>query len=274
MVAKTSVAILLSCVIAVSSATAQSADPAPVKPLAQAHAHNDYLHDRPLLDALDQGFCSVEADVFLVDGKLLVAHTKYELKPNRTLQSLYLDPLRERVRSNDGSVYAKKVPFMLLIDIKSEGEATYRAISDVLEEYDEVFTHVVGDQVKERAVTAVISGNRPIDFMTGQSKRWAGIDGRLSDLDSESPAHLLPLISDHWGRNFRWRGVGDIYAEDLQKLRRIVRQAHQKKRKVRFWAIPDRQVVWEVLRDEGVDLINTDQLSELSEFLREKKVEK
>ena len=31
------------------------------------HAHNDYLHSRPLLDALDQGFDSVEADVFLVN---------------------------------------------------------------------------------------------------------------------------------------------------------------------------------------------------------------
>jgi hypothetical protein len=45
---------------------------APV-PLTRAHAHNDYLHARPLFDALDHGFCSVEADVWLVDGKLLVA---------------------------------------------------------------------------------------------------------------------------------------------------------------------------------------------------------
>src|SRR5688500_5242918 len=39
--------------------------------LPHAHAHNDYLHDRPLLDALDHGFNSVEADIFLVDGQLL-----------------------------------------------------------------------------------------------------------------------------------------------------------------------------------------------------------
>src|SRR5207237_4622701 len=40
-------------------------------PLIHAHAHNDYEHTRPLLDALDHGFCSVEADIHLVDGKLL-----------------------------------------------------------------------------------------------------------------------------------------------------------------------------------------------------------
>src|SRR5262245_58578952 len=47
--------------------TTPAAD-APTTPLRQAHAHNDYEHPRPLFDALDQGFCSVEADIYLVDG--------------------------------------------------------------------------------------------------------------------------------------------------------------------------------------------------------------
>ncbi|MCY2994623.1 MAG: hypothetical protein NTY19_43195 [Planctomycetota bacterium] len=75
------------------------------QPLIRAHAHNDYQHSRPLLDALDHGFCSVEADIFLVDGQLLVGHTALELKPQRTLQALYLDPLRHRVQDNGGRVY-------------------------------------------------------------------------------------------------------------------------------------------------------------------------
>lgn len=41
---------------------------AEAEPLAQAHAHNDYEHTRPLHDALDHSFTSVEADVWLVDG--------------------------------------------------------------------------------------------------------------------------------------------------------------------------------------------------------------
>jgi hypothetical protein len=51
--------------------------------ISQGHAHNDYLHDRPLLDALDAGFSSVEADIFLVDDQLLVAHTAREIDPER-----------------------------------------------------------------------------------------------------------------------------------------------------------------------------------------------
>lgn len=33
-------------------------------PLDRAHAHNDYEHARPLIDALERGFGSVEADVY------------------------------------------------------------------------------------------------------------------------------------------------------------------------------------------------------------------
>ncbi len=63
-------------------------------PLRRAHAHNDYEHPRPLLDALSHGFTSVEADIHLVDGQLLVAHDPIDLDPSRTLESLYLAPWR------------------------------------------------------------------------------------------------------------------------------------------------------------------------------------
>ena len=85
-----------------SAAGAFAAEPVP---LVRAHAHNDYEHTRPLLDALDHGFASVEADIHLVDGQLLVAHDRKSVKPERTLEALYLDPLRERVRKNGGRVY-------------------------------------------------------------------------------------------------------------------------------------------------------------------------
>src|SRR5262245_58838696 len=58
-----------------------------------AHAHNDYEHTRPLFDALAHGFVSVEVDIWLQNDKLLVAHTPFAWKDDRTLQSLYLDPL-------------------------------------------------------------------------------------------------------------------------------------------------------------------------------------
>ena len=73
--------------IAVLSAGLRQLSAAP-GPLVHAQAHNDYEHTRPLLDALDHGFCGVEADIYLVDGQLLVAHDRDKVKPERTLQTL------------------------------------------------------------------------------------------------------------------------------------------------------------------------------------------
>jgi hypothetical protein len=55
-------------VVLVAAALVALAGPAEPVPLTRAHAHNDYLHARPLFDALDHGFCSVEADVWGVNG--------------------------------------------------------------------------------------------------------------------------------------------------------------------------------------------------------------
>lgn len=102
-------------------------------PLLRAHAHNDYEHARPLYDALDHGFTSVEVDVYLVNDQLLVAHDPTQLQFDRTLQSLYLDPLRQRTQQNKGQVYSKGgLEFTLLIDVKTEPITTYFALRDVL----------------------------------------------------------------------------------------------------------------------------------------------
>src|SRR5687767_12337880 len=92
-----------------------------VQPLERAHAHNDYEHDGLLFDARDGGFTSVEADVWLVDGELRVAHDLAGTLPGRTLRSLYLQPLAELVRANGGHVYPRwRGSFQLLVDIKSD----------------------------------------------------------------------------------------------------------------------------------------------------------
>ncbi|KLU02462.1 secreted protein [Rhodopirellula islandica] len=243
----------------------------------QAHAHNDYLHERPLLDALDNGFRSVEADIFLVEGDLWVAHSTSELSAERTLKALYLDPLRQRMRSSaqaDGSsdsfksVEGDGLPVTLLIDLKSEGESTYRALNQLLSTYDDVFTHVDSEGVHRRGVTAIISGNRPIELVRTELPRFVGVDGRLGDLEGDYSADLMPLISDHWGRNFKWRGKGELPEADRQKLSLILERAHQQNRRVRFWATPDHPAAWTVLHNAGVDLINTDDLQGLNKFLQ------
>lgn len=55
---------------------------------------------------------------------------------------------------------------------------------------------------------------------------------------------------------------------EAQKLRDIVTKAHSNGRMVRFWATPETVPLWRELQSAGVDLIGTDQLERVEEFLK------
>jgi len=255
---------LLLCVVSIPAATAQ---PLPGDPpsLSQAHAHNDYEHQRPLLDALEHRFCSVEADIWLV-GKtsLLVGHDMLQLRPERTLAALYLEPLLERCRANQGWVHEPNRTMILLIDLKSDGDRTYPILAAELRKYRELFAQKSN---RPPAVLAILSGSRPIELVAADNDRLCGIDGRLGDLPSTATPNLMPLVSDNFRNHFRWRGEGPMPAEEQAKLRKLVDAVHSEGRKLRFWATLDTHQVWTELHSAGVDLIGTDDLNLLQKFL-------
>lgn len=61
--------------------------------LKKAHAHNDYEHAKPFFEAYKLGYGSIEADVYAINGELLVSHNLADVKADRTLQTLYIDPI-------------------------------------------------------------------------------------------------------------------------------------------------------------------------------------
>ncbi|MCM4082435.1 phosphatidylinositol-specific phospholipase C/glycerophosphodiester phosphodiesterase family protein [Paractinoplanes hotanensis] len=265
---------LIAAVSATLALTPAAAQAHGVRPLARAHAHNDYEHERPLADALAHGFTSVEADIYLVGGELLVGHDPEDVVPGRTLQSLYLDPLRQRVRANHGRVYrGSPISLQLLVDIKNTGAATYTELDRVLRQYRSILTAYAWGRVSKDAVTVVVSGDRPRDLMVAQRVRYAFYDGRAADLNSGAPASLIPLISDNWTTLFTWQGTGPIPPAERTRLRQFVRDAHADGQRVRFWATPDtpgpaRDALWRELVAADVDHINTDDLTGLEAFLR------
>ncbi|GAA3491087.1 phosphatidylinositol-specific phospholipase C/glycerophosphodiester phosphodiesterase family protein [Streptomyces cremeus] len=249
--------------------------PRPKRPLRRAHAHNDYLHERPLLDALDHGFTSFEADVHLVEGRLLVAHDLADADPARTLEALYLDPLAARVRAHHGSVHpGHRRPVHLLVDIKTQGAATYRELHRRLHPYRRMLSTYGGGRVRLGAVSAVVSGDRAARApMAAQRTRYAFLDGRLPDLASPAPPSLIPLVSADWADSFTWTGTGPFPRAERDALHALVRGAHRRGRRLRFWGTPDapgpaRDALWHALLDARVDHVNTDDLDALEEFLR------
>ncbi len=142
----------------------------------------------------------------------------------------------------------------------------------MLAEYGSIFTTFDSNRRTDIAVIAIVSGNRPRALMESEAIRYAGCDGRLEDLESDAPASLIPVISDNWTKHFSFNGTGSMSAEERQKLKKIVETAHQKGQRVRFWATPDkptqaRQTLWRELLSNGVDLLNTDDLQGLQQFL-------
>lgn len=232
-----------------------------------AHAHNDYYHKRPLLDALDNGFCSVEADILLVDGKLLVAHSYLESRKDRTLDKLYLQPLKRIIEKNDGTVHRRKSRFLLLIDVKTNADETFKELDKQLKRYPEIFSHYKDGKWNKKPVLVIISGNRPKQAIKNQNYKIAAIDGRLFDLGKGIDSKFMPLISDRWGSHFKWKGRKEFPEAERKKLRSLVERSHREKKIIRFWGIPDKDNVWKELKNAGVDLINTDKLTELNRFL-------
>lgn len=246
---------------------------AQVKPLPNAHAHNDYEHERPLFDALAQGFTSVEADVHLIEGELYVAHDRPQsLSADRTLAALYLQPLLEIRKTNDGYIYpGYQEPFYLMIDIKTDAEETYAVLKRQLETYAALLRIYEGDQlVSDGPVTIFLSGNRPIETVRKESRRMVALDGRPEDLGLGFSAEVMPVISQRYGKIVPWQGKGKIPKKQWKKLKQLADAAEREGKKLRLWASPEDPEVWKTLLSAGADLINTDELAGLRKFLEDR----
>ena len=256
----------------VTVSIAAEAQPAkqPVIVLTNVHAHNDYEHTRPLFDALDNGFGSVEADIHFVDGQLLVAHERQDVQTSRTLQSLYLDPLREIAKANGGRVYAESShSVQLLIDFKSKSALAWPPLQKILASYSDILSEFHSDGTSvTRAVTVVLSGARPsAATLLRKDIRLAAIDGKMTELSTTIPLTLMPLVSADWKESVHWDGTGTIPETEKQTLVGIVAKVHAQGRKLRFWGAPDNLATWRELQSAGVDYLNTDDLPGMRKFL-------
>ncbi len=244
---------------------------AQVTPLPNAHAHNDYRHERPLLDALDHGFTSVEADVLLIHGELYVGHDMPEGSHSLpTLEAAYLKPLQQRVARENGKVYSGyNGDFYLMLDFKTEAKPTYDRLKEILLPYQDMLSFTEGGTSYQGAVTVFLSGNRPIEQVQQERLQVVSIDGRPDDLEKGYSAEFMPVISQHYRAIVDWDGVEPLSRKQLKKLKVLTQTAHEEGKKVRLWATPENDLVWKTLLEAEVDLINTDKLAELQQFLNQ-----
>ncbi len=253
---------------ATATSLAQSATNEKLTP---GHSHNDYLQNEPLFNALTARMRSVEADVHLIKGELYVSHIRPLFRrKNRTLRVMYLDPLMEWVREH-GFVYQEE-PLLLLIDIKTDAEATYAALDTQLADYEQMLYTWQEGVPKPGAVKIVLSGNRPVNAVKTASFRRVALDGRGSDFKTEIDPELTPLISTSARSLDTIRPARAKNANAIrEELRAYATQANAGGIYFRVWGAPDRPWFWEAALDAGIELVNTDKPRAFRNFVENRK---
>jgi glycerophosphoryl diester phosphodiesterase len=239
--------------------------------LPNGHSHNDYTRERPLLDALNYGFTSIEVDVYWQDGRMVVTHDAENLEEKPTIQKLYLDPLRKIIEQNNGWAFKKsEAQLVLMVDLKSEKVTTYLALREVFADYIDLIEWYDGGRLVAGPVKVLLSGRPPLELIQKQQIRYFSVDGTVEQWGKDYPTSLMPRASANYRSYFNWYGNGDMPDDEVKKLRELIDLAHSRNRKVRFWGCPNRPKVWEKLMDEGVDWVNVDDLKGFNEFYRKR----
>ena len=127
--------------------------------LPNGHSHNDYTRDRPLYDALDNGFTSIEVDVYLHENRMVVTHDNKLLDEKPTIQELYLDPLKSIIKHNDGTVFQNSnAQLVLMVDLKSEKVTTYYALKDIFTAYLDIIEWYDSSKLMYGPIKVLLSG--------------------------------------------------------------------------------------------------------------------
>jgi hypothetical protein len=238
-------------------------------PLPNAFAHNDYCHPHPLFDALENGYTNIEADIFLEGHDIIVAHVNPFFRFNKTLETLYLKPLHDRVVKNNGQVYKGYTgQVILMIDVKTGAKNTYNALKSLLEKYKAILSSYDHGKVTQGAITVVLSGHKPYKLIKSEETRLAFIDEDLRKTANDTTAaNVYTMSSCKYSKVLKWTGDGNMPENERKRLCDYVTMAHRFGKKVRLWASPENGTVWQELLKCGVDLINTDKLVTLKNFL-------
>jgi alkaline phosphatase len=225
------------------------------------HSHNDYRQDAPFYKAWYAGFGSIEADIFLYNNNLVVAHDREELAIAHPLKQLYLEPLQKQVLANNGFPFADTTKHLqILIDIKSEAEPSLTMLTEMLKSFPEL--------ISSPKFHVVISGNRPPPEKFSIYPLFIMFDGELNKTYSADALKRIAMMSANFRNYCSWKGNGKPDQTEWKKLTSAVQKAHAAGKPVRFWNAPDTPEAWLELKNAGVDFINTDNIDGLGRFLR------
>lgn len=222
------------------------------------HSHNDYEQKQPFFEAYNLGFDSIEADLYLKDGELYVAHDWKNVSPERTLKKLYIEPLLAKIKENGGYPYQNKKSLQLLLDLKRDGKEILKVLLAQLKPYEKELRHV----------KISISGDMPTPEKFKDFDKIFFFDGRANLTYSKAAFKRVSLVSASFldfGKY--WNGKAPLPEDVSTKITTFVTAMHTKNKKVRLWGTPNTTLGFETLKNLKVDIIGTDDLPLLRKFI-------
>lgn len=228
------------------------------------HAHNDYQKPEALSNALRNKVFSIEVDIYLSGGRLLVAHDKKELDTAKALDTMYLLPIIELFRQHKGTISADSAYTpILMIDIKENGEAVITELVNLLAPHRSVFDR----SVNAKAVKVVISGDRSASHRWTSYPVYIYFDGRPYETYDEATLQRVAFMSDSYFNYI-------IPKDSASRIEEVVKKVHGMGKLFRLWASPDNPASWKWQQQLGIDIINTDKVEECRNYFLLEKAEK
>ena len=239
-----------------------------------AYAHNDYENSRPLSEALELGLRGIEADVFLVNGRIRLGHDRRSAERGRTLEEVYLEPLRNLVEQC-GTLTADRRPFLIAIELKEKSPPTYSFLLELLTRYRSLFA-TTGAGMSAPLEAVLVGWHPSVRTFRPDTDGLVRVQHRI--LHPEGARSLpadewIRLISVDYRKTMGRRWTSQTHRTRwLSALREIKRAAPEKL--LRVHNVPPDRTIYAVLLDTGVDLIGTTDLSTTRRLLQAKGVAK
>jgi len=221
------------------------------------HSHNDYSRPDPFYHAFKAGVGTIEADVFLRNGKLMVAHDSAGIRPERTLKALYLDPLKNELTSHPR-------PVILIIDIKEVYGPTLAQLLNELEP----LKPLIKSGNDQSPLSIVITGNRPPPSEYQNYPPYIAFDDDLQLPHTAQQWQRVAQVSLNFANYSKWKGEGPLPLRDEKVLLSVINAVHIAGKRIRFWAAPDNPAGWQKLMSLNADILSTDKIDEIIAFIK------
>jgi hypothetical protein len=257
-----------------------------IKPV-PCHSHNDYWRSVPLYEAIAAGCTGVEADVWLDGNNLLVGHRKHSLSSDRTLKSLYIDPLIKILSNlNDDSSTNTSIGIFdldptatvtLLIDIKTDGNETWPILLHQLAPLQSggwlSWWNGTSKTLTYGPITIVGTGNTLFDQVVADQDRYVFFDAPLKEI---SQNFTYTTENSYYASVSLFKAVGIVWPwgptdNQKQTMQTMISTASERGLVSRFWSIPSWPVslrikLWQILVENWIGMLNVDDVIEATRW--------